>query len=98
MVADMVADMVAGMEVADMEVDIVGDMVATKVFLDQTFLRQSLPRLAHLLNFASLLYLYQPLLQELLPRVEITVHCHSLLKGHYVCWNFFLIARNIASV
>ena len=42
--------MVAGMEVVDMEVDIVGDMVATKVFLDQTFLRQSLPRLAHLLK------------------------------------------------
>ena len=34
--------MVAGMEVADMEVDIVGDMVATKVFVDQKFFETKL--------------------------------------------------------
>ena len=38
----MVADMVAGMEVVDMEVDIVGDMVATKVFVEPKFVETKL--------------------------------------------------------
>ena len=39
---DMVADMVAGMEVVDMEVDIVGDMVATKDFVEPKFVETKL--------------------------------------------------------
>ena len=59
-----------------MEVDIVGDMVATKVFLDQTFLRQSLPRLAHLLNFASLL------LPSVLPTANVpSLNLSSIIFG-----------------
>ena len=60
LVLDMELYKVAGAEV-NMVVGMVVDMVATKVFLNQTFFRQKkfcLPHLAHLLCFASLFVLF----------------------------------------